>query len=248
MIIKRVQIEVSGQSVEVVYKDIKNLYVSVRPPDGHVRVSAPLRFDETAVRSAVETRLGWIRKHQERLARRDRSSRLQLMTGESHFFMGQPYTLELRSDGPTGVSIVRPGVLQLSIRPGADRNARERLLSQWYRQELKWALPELVAKWEPAIGVKVADARIKRMKTRWGSCNPTARRIWLNLELAKRSPTYLEYVLVHEMVHIIVPRHDAKFRALMDHHMPDWRLLRKELNHAPMSELDSMPEPVSTGA
>ncbi len=235
VIIKRLQIVVSDQPVEVIYKDIKNLHLSVHPPDGQVRVSAPLRLDDEAVRLAVVSRLGWIRTQQQKLAIQDRQSQREMITGESHFFMGQRYRLELRTDGPTGVRITRSGILQLSARPSADREGRERLLREWYRQQLKLVLPQLVAKWEVALGVDVAYTGIKRMKTRWGTCNPTARRVWVNLELAKKSPLCIEYVLVHEMIHLSATHHDDKFHALMDQHLPQWRLLRDELNRAPLA-------------
>ncbi len=229
------RLEVSDELVEVIFKDIKNLHVSVYPPAGRVRVSAPLRLDDETVRSAVASRLGWIRRQQRRIAEQERQSQREMVDGESHFFQGKRYRLEVRESSPAGVRIVRSGFLELSAKPGADRASRERILREWYRQHLKSLLPELVTKWAVRVGVAPSSVRVKRMKTRWGTCNSISGRIWLNLELAKKPPSCLEYVLVHEMVHLLEPKHTDRFRELMDHYMPKWRVFRDELNRAPLA-------------
>lgn len=230
------QIEVRGISVQVRRKAIKNLHVGVYPPDGMVRVAAPLHLDDEAVRLAVISRLGWIRKQRENFSHQERQSAREMVTGESHYFAGRRYRLNVvaRSGNPR-VRIANNSTLELQVAPDADRAARQQLLERWYRRQLKARIPELLARWQPALGVEVADCRVKRMKTRWGSCNIEARRVWLNLELAKKNPACLEYILVHEMVHFLERHHTNRFCELMDNFMPDWRIRRDALNDAPLA-------------
>ena len=228
-----------GVPVEVVRKNIKHFYVGVHPPDGQVRVSAPLRFDEDAIRLAVVSRLRWIRRQQARFVRQERHSEREIVTGESHWFEGRRYRLDVvEHEGSPAVRLIDNRTMRLRVRPGAGRDARETVLRRWYRRRLRGRLPALVAKWEPRVGVSVAEVRIRRMKTRWGSCNADAGRIWLNLELAGKPAMCLEYVLVHEMVHFLERRHGERFRALMDGLMPQWRLHREELARAPLAHED----------
>ena len=234
-------IQISDIEIEVIRKDIKHLHLAVYPPEGRVRVSVPARLDDDAVRLAVVARLGWIRRQQTKFAGQARQSQREMVTGESHFVQGRRYRLdvvEIQQWGRPGVSRPNNDTLVLHVRPGADREARERVLLHWYRQELREQIPLLIAKWEPTIGVEVAEWRIKRMKTRWGSCNSAARRIWLNLELAKKPAACLEYVVVHEMVHLLERRHNDRFRSYMDRFLPQWRLHRDELNRAPLAHED----------
>lgn len=234
--VARRRIEVRGTSVEVVQKDIKNLHLGVYPPDGRVRVAAPLRLDDDAIRLAVVSRLGWIRRRQSEFERQDRESEREYVTGESHYFEGRRYRLDVtKHRGPPKIWLVSNTRLGMRVRPDTARDAREALLQRWYRRQLRARLPRLVAKWEPKVGVHVADVRIKKMKTLWGACTPEAGRIWVNLELAKKPPSCLEYILVHEMVHLIEPSHNERFRALMDRAMPLWRSRREELNRSPLA-------------
>lgn len=225
--------------MEVVRKPIKNLHLSVHPPEGRVRVSAPRRIDDEAVRLAVASRLAWIRRHQQHFAAQPRQSKREMVSGESHYFRGRRYRLRVTEHhGPNQVSINGSSELKMWVRPGTDRNRREQLLNNWYRRYMKKLLPDLISDWLPVVGVQVADWGIKKMKTRWGSCNTQDRRVWLNLELAKKPPQCLEYVLVHEMVHLLERHHNDHFRALMDGFMPQWRLYRDELNQAPLPHED----------
>ncbi len=233
---ERHTIQVRGIAVEVVRKDIKNLHVGVYPPKGRVRVAAPLRLDNEAVRLAVISRLGWIRRQQEGFEGQDRQSQREMVTGESHYFQGRRYRLNvIEHEGLPCVELPNSRTMELRVRPGTSRAAREALLLQWYRRRLREPLPGLLAKWEPQVGVEVAELRIKRMKTRWGTCNIEARRIWLNLELAKKPLGCLEFILVHEMVHLLERHHNERFRDYMDQFMPQWRLHREELNRAPLA-------------
>ena len=233
------RIDVRGTPIEVVRKDIKNLHVGVYPPNGRVRVAAPLRLDDDAVRLAVISRLGWIRRKQAEFEQQDRQSQREFVTGESHYFEGRRYRIDVTErDGPPTVRLLNNTTMALSVRPGADRDKREAVLHQWYRCQLRDRLPALLAKWEPKVGVQVAEVRIRKMKTCWGTCNRDARRIWLNLELAKKPASCLEYIVVHEMVHLIERHHNDRFRDLMDRLIPQWRLHRDELNRAPLAHVD----------
>lgn len=233
------RIDVSGIAVEVVRKDIKNLHLAVYPPHGRVRVAVPLRTTDETVRLAVISRLGWIRRQQESLEKQERQSAREMVTGESHFVQGRRYRLNVvEQDAPASVTICGSRTLQLSVRPGMDLEKRYDVMQRWYRQLIREQIPELLAKWEPVIGVEVAACGIKRMKTKWGTCNIAERRIWLNLELAKKPPACLEYILVHEMVHLLERHHNDRFRSYMDSFLPQWRLQREILNRAPLAHED----------
>ena len=229
-------IDIRGIPVEVVRKSIKNLHIGVYPPSGRVRVAAPLWLDDDAVRLAVISRLGWIRRKQAEFAQQDRQSQRELVAGESHYFRGRRYRLDvIERDGPPAVRLLNNAKMALRVRPGTDRDAREAVLERWYRHQLRDQLPELCVKWTQKVGVTVDEVRIKKMKTLWGSCNIEAKRIWLNLELVKKPTSCLEFVLVHEMVHLIERQHNERFQKLMDRFMPQWRVHRDELNQQPLA-------------
>ena len=232
-------IEVGGAAIEIVRKDIKNLHVGVYPPNGRVRVAAPLRLDDDAVRLAVISRLGWIRRKRAEFEQQSRQSQREFVTGESHFFGGRRYRLDvIERDGPPIVRILNKTTIGLSVRLGTGRDMREVILDRWYRRQLRDQLPALIEKWEPKVGVRVAEVGIRKMKTRWGTCNKEAKRIWLNLELVKKPAPCLEYIVVHEMAHLIEGSHDQRFRDLMDRLMPQWRSFRDQLNRAPLAHAD----------
>jgi len=230
---------VRGIEVEVVRKDIKNLHVGVYPPDGRVRVATPMQFDDEAVRLAVVSRLAWIRKQRDSFARQVRQSKREMVTGESHYFLGRRYLLDVvESEEKPQVSLVNNTTMALHVSPGSGRDLREKVLLKWYRRQMREQLPTLVSKWEKELRVDVAEVRIKRMKTRWGTCTREARRVWLNLELIKKPLSCLEYILVHEMVHLHERHHNERFRELMDEALPNWRHLRDELNRAPLAHAE----------
>lgn len=236
MITDRRSIEVCGIAVEVVRKNIKNLYVGVYPPNGRVRVSAPLRIDKDEVRMAVASRLGWIRRKQAQFERQERQSEREYVTGESHYFEGRRFRLDvIERNVPPSVQLLDNATIALNVRPGSNRDKREQALYLWYRSQLSDRLPALIDKWEQNIGVQVNEVRIKKMRTRWGTCNTRARRIWLNLELMKKPAHCLEYIVVHELVHLIERRHNDRFRGLMDKHMPQWRQHRDDLNRTSLA-------------
>jgi predicted metal-dependent hydrolase len=239
VITSRQRLDVTGVAVEVVRKEIKHLHVGVYPPNGRVRVAAPIHIDEEAVRLAVISRLGWIRRMQRGFEEQVRQSQREMVTGESHYFRGRRYLLNLiEDDGLPSVRLVGLGSMELRVRRGSDRQARELVLQQWYRRQLRSQIPSSVAKWAPRIGGTVAEVRIKKMKTLWGSCNASSRRIWLNVELAKKSASCLDYILVHEMVHLAERHHNERFRERLDALLPTWRRYRDELNRAPLPHED----------
>lgn len=227
---------VSGINVDVVYKDIKNMHISVYPPVGRVRVAAPERLDEDAIRLAIVQRLPWIRKQQEQLLTAERQSEREMVTGESHYVWGQRLRLALsETAGRPGIALAG-AKLMVSAPSTMDDAHRRKLLESWYRNQIKAAIPPLIEKWEPIIGSKVNTWTVRRMKTKWGTCNPDTANLWFNLELAKKHPSCLEYIVVHEMTHFLERTHNDRFVALMDKHLPSWRAVRDELNGAPLAE------------
>jgi predicted metal-dependent hydrolase len=234
MTTKTSQLEVSGISVEVVRKAIKNLHIGVYPPEGRVRVAAPSRMSLEAIRLAVVGKLGWIKKHQTKFAGQERQSPREYISGETHYFKGRRYRLNIIAHSGHSRIVIRPGILEMHVNAESDTDYRRRLLSGWYRQQLKEQIPELITKWEGIMGVDVAEWGVRQMKTKWGTCNIKARRIWLNLELAKKPPHALEYIVVHELNHLLEKGHNERFKTLMDQFLPHWRHCREELNRAPL--------------
>lgn len=230
------KITVSGLHVEIVRKNIKNLHLGVYPPTGRVRVAAPFRVSNEAVRLAVVGKLGWIKRQRARFERQPRQSAREMVSGESHYFSGQRYRLCVYAGGgPTKVVISNNSTIELHVRLGTTVETRQRVLMNWYRQHLKDAIPPLLEKWQKRLGVEATSFGIKKMKTKWGTCSVDARRIWINLELAKKSADSLEYVVMHELAHLLAKHHDDRFVAIMDKHLPRWRALREELNCLPLA-------------
>jgi predicted metal-dependent hydrolase len=222
---------VRGIKVEVVRKDIKNLHLGVYPPMGRVRVAVPLVISDEAVRLAVIDKLGWIKRQKTKFVQQPRQSQREMVNGESHYFLGKRYRLRVHEiDAPAKVVVRGIASLDLFVRPGTTTARRDAVLQRWYRDQLKALVPVLLDKWQPIIGIEASHWGIKKMKTKWGSCNTSAKRIWLNLELAKKPVICLEYILVHELVHLLERRHSEKFAALMNSVLPNWRSTRDLLN------------------
>lgn len=233
----RSHIEIRGIAVEIVRKDIKHMHLGVYPPDGRVRIAAPLHLDDDAVRLAVISRLAWIRRKRSEFEGQDRQSWREFVTGETHYFEGRRYRLDVvASIGTTGIRLRNNAWIEMRVRPDTSRNAREAMLYRWYRARLRERIPDMVAKWEPRVGVTVDDWRIRRMKTRWGTCNPESRRIWINSELAKKPVSCLEYVVVHKMIHLIERGHNERFRSILDQMLPGWRMRLSELNRTYLAD------------
>jgi predicted metal-dependent hydrolase len=228
---------VSGLRVSVVRKAIKNLHLGVYPPDGRIRVAAPMAVSDAAVRVAVIGKLRWIKRQRASFELQARESRREMVSGESHYYRGRRHRLQVvETDGTPRVELNGRQTLVLHVRPEWTVDDRERLLQRWYRERLRDLVPRLLDKWQHELDLTVREWGIKRMKTKWGSCNPKARRVWLNLELIKKPPACLEYVLVHELTHLLARNHDERFLDLMDRHLPTWRRRRTELNAAPLTK------------
>jgi hypothetical protein len=199
-------------------------------------VAAPLAVSDNAVRLAVVGKIGWIRRQQARFASQPRQSAREMVSGESHYFLGQRYRLRVvHHDGAARVVVRKKSTIELHVRPGTSPEQREKMLQRWYRQQLKELIPPLLGKWQKILDVQATDWAIKKMKTKWGTCTVEARRIWLNLELAKKPVQCLEYIVVHELTHLLERYHNDRFIAIMDKHMPQWRMYRQELNSAPLA-------------
>lgn len=222
---------VSDIRVDVVKKDIKNIHLAVYPPTGRVRLSSPKSMTRESLRLFVINKLGWIKKHIRNMKSQVREADREFIQGESHWVDGNRYLLNIiEKDEAPSVHIRNKQYLDLQVRPGVDKAKREELLKEWYRERLKAKIPDLIQEWEKQLNVEVYDWGVKQMKTKWGSCNVEDRRIWLNLELAKKSSELLEYVVVHEMAHLIERTHNDRYKSVLDKHMPSWRKRREKLN------------------
>lgn len=226
---------VSGVKVEVVRKDIKNLHLGVYPPNGRVRVATPLVISDEAVRLAVIDKLGWIRRQKAKFAEQPRQSQREMVNGESHYFLGKRYRLRVHEDdAPPRVAVRGIASIDLFVRPGTSADQREAVLLRWHREQLKALIPALLEKWQPILGVQVAHWGVKKMKTKWGSCSIDAGRIWINLELAKKPLHCLEYIVVHELLHLLERHHNERFSALLNAYLPNWRQSREILSQMPL--------------
>jgi predicted metal-dependent hydrolase len=224
------EITADGVVIEVLRKRIKNFYLRVDRRAGRVRLSAPSNASDDEVASVVEKRLDWIKRHQAQAAAAPPIFRPRFLSGETHLYLGVPLRLEVVERTGRGSRVVYSGsTLQLQVRRRSRIDERQRAIHDWYRDRLGELVPPLVARWQPVMGVAVAEWRVKRMRTRWGTCNIRARRIWLSLELAKYPVECLEYVVVHEMVHLLERNHNARFKSLMDKFLPDWRERQRTL-------------------
>lgn len=223
-------IEVSGISVKIIKKNIKNLHLSVLPPDGGVRVSAPTTIPDETIEMFIRTKIGWIKKQQEKFIGQPRQSERQYVSGETLYFWGKQYFLQV-DYSYKGNSLVLDGDKAiLTVRKESTPKQRETFVNEWYREHLKRELSRLVPKWEEITGFKCSSWQTKYMTTRWGTCNTNTGKIWINLQLAKKSLECLEYVVLHELAHTKVKNHGTDFIVIMDKYMPYWRDIRKKLN------------------
>lgn len=228
------QIRLGEITVDVIQKDIKNIHLSVYPPTGRVRISAPSRMNLETIRVYAVSKLGWIKKQQTKLRNQERETQRDYVTRESHYFMGKRYLLKISETDGAQTVVLRHREIELVVRKGADLEQRQKLLEDWYRKQLRHKAGIYISFWEKQMNLKVAEFGIKKMRTKWGSCNRDAHRIWLNLELAKKPKECLEYIVVHEMVHVLERNHGTRFVALMDKFLPQWRQCREELNRLPI--------------
>lgn len=235
---KTTALKLGDISVDVVLKEIKNVHLSVHPPTGRVRIAAPNGTDLDTIRVFAISKLDWIRRHQAKLTQQDREPPREYIDRESHYVWGDRLLLDvIEREGTAAVERDHRRLL-LYVRPGADRSAKETVLSRWYRELVKAEVPEMLAKWEPIMGVKVKRFRVQQMKTKWGSCTSKRQSIRLNTELALKPKGMLEYVVVHELVHLLEPTHNPRFISFMDRYMPNWRDLQRQLNSLPVRHAD----------
>lgn len=228
------EITIGNITLDLQRKPIKNLHISVLPPEGKVRVSAPLKLSDTAIRMAVVKRIAWIREQQADFAAQPRQSEREMCTGETHYLWGRGYRLDVAQGFENNVKL-KGGKIVLSSRKDSTSEKRQLILQDWYRTILRKRVEPLIQQWQERIGVTASFVGIKRMKTKWGSCNPSTGRIWLNLELVKKPPECLEFIIVHELVHLLERHHNERFKALMQQHLPKWPEYRRTLNKAPLA-------------
>jgi hypothetical protein len=228
------QIELGDITANVVLKDIKNIHLSVYPPSGNVRISAPSHMNIDTIRVFALTKMTWIKRQRQKILDQERETPREYLERESHYVWGKRYLLNiLEAEEPPDVEL-KYNKMVLRVRPETDENKKRDIIDAWYREQIRTAVQPLIDKWEPVIGVTVNRLFVQHMKTKWGSCNPKACNIRLNTELAKKPQEYLEYIIVHEMVHILEPTHNARFISLMDMYIPKWQFLRDVLNQLPL--------------
>ena len=231
-------IELGELRAEVVRKAIKHVHLSVYPPDGRVRISAPSHMALDTIRVYAITKLGWIRSQQRKLRAQERETQREYLDKESHWVWGQRRLLKIvETDAASSVKLT-PRRLELHVRSGSDAAKRNEVLESWYRDQIKSAVSSLLKRWQRQMGVQAGRIQVKRMKTRWGSCNFVTGLIRLNTELARKPPECLEYIVAHELAHLIEPSHNARFQAVMDSHLPNWRQLKNALNRLPVRHED----------
>jgi hypothetical protein len=220
--------------VDIVYKNIKHVHLSVYPPIGKVRISAPKRMKPDTIRVFAISKLGWIKRQQAILRKQERETPREYLDRESHYYLGRRYLMKL-IDHQTGAGVyIKTETIEVHVRGESSSEKAQNALQNWYRERIRQIGGELIEKWQPIIGVKVSEFKIKVMKTKWGTCNPSDRRIWLNLELAKKPMDCIEYIVVHEMTHILARKHDDAFIKYMNKFLPKWKSYREDLNRSPL--------------
>ena len=224
-------IEIENIKIEVNKKSIKNVYIRIYPPDGNVKISAPKRMKLADIRVFAFSKLSWIKAKQEAFKNQERKSPQKYIDNEELYFKGNRYLLKVVAREARPKVILKDNEIKLYIRPSKITiEAKQQILNEWYRAELKKDVPKIIEKWEKIIGVKCNEFGIKRMRTKWGTCNVRSKRIWLNLELAKKTPECLEYIIVHELVHLLERKHNERFKQYMNKFIPNWRSTQKKLN------------------
>ena len=229
------QFKLGDIAVDVFLKDIKNVHLGVYPPDGRVRISAPSRMNLDTIRVFAISKLGWIKQQQKKFRGQERETPREYLDRESHYVWGKRYLLKVTEDNEAPSVELKHSRMLLRVRPGTDDEKRRAIVEQWYREQIKKAVAPLIVKWEPVMGVKVERFFVQRMKTKWGSCTADTLSIRLNTDLSKKPPECLEYIVVHEMAHLLVRHHNYRFSNLMDRCLPNWKLLRQTLNATPLA-------------
>lgn len=228
-------IQLGDIAITVTRKDIKNVHLTVHPPDGRVTLSAPRATRLDVARAYAISKLFWIREQQRKLQSQARETPRQFVTRESHYLWGRRYLMAIVYQDAKPSVVLGNKRITLNVRPGSSTKKRAKVMHEWHKALLHKAVPPLIRKWERRLGVQVSAYFLQRMKTKWGSCNPARGNIRLNTELVKKPKDLLEYVVVHEMAHLIEPNHSARFTAILDAHYPRWREARAELNELPLA-------------
>ena len=234
------QILVANIPVEVVKKNIKNLHLSVLPPDGKVRVSAPEALSDEAITMFVRTKIGWIRKQQEKFELQPRQSERQYVSGETLYVWGRQYFLRVEYSYKGNSLVLSGDNAILTVRKESTVKQRETFVNEWYRTLLKAEVEKYLPKWEKITGLQCSSWQSKYMTTKWGTCNTSTGKIWLNLQLAKKPIECLEYVILHELVHLKIRNHGTEFVAEMNRYMQNWREIRNQLNESKLDYLAPM--------
>ena len=224
------QIVISNIEMLVERKDIKNMYIRILPPDGKVKITVPKAISDDAIRMFAISRIAWIKKQKANFENQSRQTKRQYISGESHFFWGKRYRLEVVYSGVRNDVFIKEDKLFLQVRKESTQEQRETVMEEWYREQIKQAIPAVLEKYAKIVRKTPDEWRVKNMRTKWGTCNPIKKRIWLNLQLAKKTPECLDYVIVHELVHLYVKNHNDEFRAYMDQFYPNWQVVKKQLN------------------
>lgn len=230
---------VGGLPIEIIRKrSLKNLYVRINPPEGNVTVSTPTELTDEDIKLFVLKKLPEINKVRDKMLSQERQSKREYVSGESHYLWGKPYRLQVVYEGTRHTIMKTPTKIILTVPEGTDMVARERFFTEWYRQELKRVLDSVVESCEKKTGIHADEYRIKNMRTRWGTCNIDERRIWINLQLAKKPAECLEYVVIHELVHLIEKNHTNRFHALVEEYCPTWKESKKLLATMPLDYME----------
>jgi len=227
-------LDLGGIGIEVTFKGIKNVHLSVYPPNGNVRISAPLRMNLDTVRVFAIAKLGWIKQQQRKLREQERETPREYLNRESHYLWGKRYVLRVIEKDEAPSVEIQHSRLVVRVRPGTTEKQKQEIIAQWYRDQMRATVPAIINNWVPVMDVAVNGFYVQQMKTKWGSCNHRAGTIRLNTELAKKPRECLDYIVVHEMAHLLEPTHNKRFISLMDRFMPNWHLLRDQLNQLPV--------------
>jgi predicted metal-dependent hydrolase len=233
------EITISDIKIDLVRKNIKNIHLAVYPPNGRVRLAAPLATNDDTIRLFIISKLGWIKRNQRKIEGQERTPPREFKQRESHYFLGKRYLLNIIESNSTPKVVLRSKTfIDLYVKPNTSTEKRNKIMTEWYRLQLKKQITPMIEKWEKIIGITVQDWQVKQMKTKWGACNIDRGRIWLNLELAKKPEECLEYIIVHEMVHLLERNHNERFNFLMSKYLPDWKRLKSQLNKLPVSHFE----------
>ena len=232
------KMEIADLIINVDKKNIKNIHLAVYPPNGRVTLACPENVNDETLRLFVISKLGWIRRQRRMLLKKERQSERKYIDRESHFYLGKKYLLKVYEGEEPIRAEIRKGFLNLYVRKGSSIKQREKVINDWYRSQLKNVAEPLFLKWEKKIEVQAEEWNVRSMKTKWGTCNTSSKKILLNLELAKKPAKCIEYIVAHELIHLLERNHNDRFVAYMDRFMPQWKQYREELNRMPVAHVE----------